>query len=594
MTRRSLIHEKTTLSIPVLNNSPMSNVEKSIYLALLFLGTFFFVRYFVWWIQPQHIPSNTFPHFFIHINTFIFIVLTFVMFFGSFLKIGTWLTILFMKRPKHVHPTAGIKTAFVTCYVPGKEPLSMLRETVLAMRDADYPHDTWVLDEGNELEVKQLCKELGILHFSRNGKVKYNQKTGHFKAKTKAGNLNAWRDTYEHYYDVVAQVDMDHKPHKDYLTKQLGYFSDPKVGYVVTPQIYKNTGNWIARGAAEQTHYYYGPLQQGLYGAHMPYLIGTTHLYRVTAMKGFGGYAPSIAEDFLTSMHFSSSGWKGVYVPEILAEGDGPTSWTDYFNQQMRWSYGLYDILFKHTHKHVRALTNKQKVNLYLSSLFYFSGIASFIGFILTSLYLAFGINAANMSVGEWFYYAIPAYGGSILIVLFLHRFYIDPKNEPAIGLYGSLLAQAATVIYTVAFVNFIFRRKLTYKVTAKGESSEDATSLQTLQAHIFMLCVSFVTLLMSFLMDHSSWVMRFWAGLNILTVTGLITAIFWNKIKSQYVAYRYVYAKKAFMGVLLLVLLSLIGNLYGVTFMDKELFFSLDDMQLISTAITTDFLLVK
>ena len=37
--------------------------------------------------------------------------------------------------------------------------------------------------------------------------------------------------------------------------------------------------------------------------------------------------------------------WKGVYTPDVVAVGEGPTSWTDYFNQQKRWAYGIWEIL---------------------------------------------------------------------------------------------------------------------------------------------------------------------------------------------------------------------------------------------------------
>ena len=31
-----------------------------------------------------------------------------------------------------------------------------------------------------------------------------------------------------------------------------------------------------------------------------------------------------------------------VYTPDVLAVGEGPASWTDFFSQQTRWSRGTY------------------------------------------------------------------------------------------------------------------------------------------------------------------------------------------------------------------------------------------------------------
>ncbi|MGH7203183.1 MAG: glycosyltransferase family 2 protein [Candidatus Levyibacteriota bacterium] len=538
------------------NYSPMSVFERIIFTFLLIVGLFTTFRYTKWWFIPSHIPTNWLHTPFHFFDVFIFGALSFVVFLGLFLKIGTWFTIWFIKRPKQMEfPQNLYRVAFITCYVPGKEPMEMLEETLVAMRDAHYQHHTWVLDEGNDPEVKKLCNKIGVFHFSRKDQPHYNQTQGFYRARTKAGNLNSWRHAYEHHYDIVAQIDMDHKPHKNYLIRQLSFFSDPKVGYIIIPQIYKNTKNWIAKAAAEQTHFYYGPLQQGLYGSHMPFLIGTTHLYRVEAMKGFGGYSPTIAEDYLTGMHFTSNNWKGVYLPEVLAQGHGPTNWTDYYNQQMRWSYGLYEILFKHTHRHFPKLSFIQKINLSFSQMFYFSGVATLIGFILTSLYLSFGINSSNMSLFEWCVYALPAYISGYLIYAFLHRYYIEPSKEPAIGIYGSFLSIAASIIYAIAFFNFITRKKLTYKVTAKGNSTHGFSNIPSLAAHIILLLFAVIALEISYILHHSSLIMRFWDVLNIFLISALLLAAckdslitFFVNIKNQYNLFEFEASSEGFL----------------------------------------------
>lgn len=425
---RKKLRRRHDYNFHVKTYSPMGTFGRIFYTVLIGIGVFFVVRFFVWWVEPQHVATNWLNHInsdFFVINIILFILLSFVTFFVLLLDMGTWFTTWFMKRPYYSEPAEGLRVAFVTCFVPGKEPLEMLEESLIAMRDCDYAHDTWVLDEGNRDEVKELCVKLGVFHFSRHGIEAFNQQYGNFRAKTKAGNLNSWRVTHEDKYDFIAQVDMDHVPHKDYLTKQLGYFKDARVGYVGIPQYYKNMENWIARGASEQTHFFYGPLQQGFYGSNMPFLIGTSHIYRAKAIQDFGGYCATIAEDFITGMHFASHGWKGVYVPEILAEGLGPENWTDYLNQQMRWSYGLFEILFKHSYKHISKLSLKTGINLGYSMLFYFTGFATFLGLILTLLYLFTGINSANIVFTQWLEFALPAYLWVVVIHLYLHRYYI-------------------------------------------------------------------------------------------------------------------------------------------------------------------------
>ncbi len=530
-------------SFEVKNYSPMTRVEKVFYLILITVGLFTTIRYLVWWFNPQHLPNNWFHDSFNYSFIFDYLLfgfLSFVVFIGLFLRVGTWFTTWFMRRPRHEDPPEGLRVAFLTCYVPGDEPLEMLEETLAAMRDADYKHDTWVLDEGNTDEVKLICKKLGINYFSRKGLEHYNQNQGWFKKKTKAGNLNSWRNEYEHLYDIVAQVDMDHLPYRNYLTKQLGYFKDPKVGFVGAPQVYKNTNNWIARGASEQTHFYYGPMQQGFYGANMPFLIGTTHVYRVEAMKNFGGYIPTIAEDYLTGVYFFSNGWKGVYLPQVVAEGHGPVNWVGYFNQQTRWSYGLFEILFKHSYKHFFKLTLKQKINIFYSQLFYFTGLSTFFGVILIFLYLAFGITSANMKFNEWISYSFPAYLSGMMIMVYLHKYYIDPKNEPVIGLRGMIISQMANIIYTLAFIKFLTRGKLTYVVTSKNNSSNiRGGGIKIFKP--FLIIIYFLSwgLIFSIIFNHESLVMRFWAIYTTLFFSGLITVSYLEDLKIIYYKFK-------------------------------------------------------
>lgn len=154
-------------------------------------------------------------------------------------------------RPPAALP--GLRVAVLTTIVPSSEPVSILEQTFPTMRAIRHsePFDVWVLDEGDDPEVKAMCERFGIRHFSRKGVERYNQPDGAFKARTKAGNHNAWRDQHASEYDVVAQMDPDHIPEPEFLETTLGYVSDPDVAYVIAPQVdYRNARtSWIARGA---------------------------------------------------------------------------------------------------------------------------------------------------------------------------------------------------------------------------------------------------------------------------------------------------------------------------------------------------------
>src|SRR5207237_104011 len=131
----------------------------------------------------------------------------------------------------------------------------------------DYPHDNCVLDEGNDDRVKALCCSLGARHFSRKGLSEYQTSSGPFQAKTKHGNYNAWlAEIGFANYDIVVGFDPDHIPAPRFLSRVLGYFDDPKVGFVQAAQLYYNQGaSFVAKGAAEETYAYYSSIQMTAY-----------------------------------------------------------------------------------------------------------------------------------------------------------------------------------------------------------------------------------------------------------------------------------------------------------------------------------------
>src|SRR5437764_6688371 len=103
-----------------------------------------------------------------------------------------WLCLPFMRCPRPITPHPGLKVGVATTFVPGAEPIEMLEQTVRALVAMDYPHETWVLDEGDDDEVKALCLQLGAHHFSRKHLPQYHTASGTFESRSKHGNYNAW------------------------------------------------------------------------------------------------------------------------------------------------------------------------------------------------------------------------------------------------------------------------------------------------------------------------------------------------------------------------------------------------------------------
>jgi len=392
------------------------------------------------------------------------------------------------------------------------------------MAAVDYPHDTWLLDEGDDPRAKEICERLGVKHYSRKGVPHYNTENGPFKAKTKGGNHNSWHHQYGHNYDFVAQIDVDFVPRKDFLTMTLGYFRDPKVAFVGTPQVYGNIDeSWIVQGAAEQAYGFYGTTQKGFFGKDMQLFIGANHVVRVAALNDIGGYSGHIVEDHLTGMKIYSNRWKSVYVPEKLAIGEGPATWDAYFSQQMRWAYGLIDILLHHSPKLLPRMKRQHALNYYFLQQHYFYGLVQVLGVILITLYFVFGIQSTAMALAPLLALYIPLILWQILISLWLQRFNVDPANESGSLWRGKLLTLAAWPIYFLAFVGVVRGKRLSYAVTPKGAQQENNVPLTLFMPHLVLGTITAVDIFVSITTQHYAPLLLFWAVINTLTMYGFI-----------------------------------------------------------------------
>ncbi|WP_448641345.1 glycosyltransferase family 2 protein [Geodermatophilus sp. URMC 63] len=432
------------------------------------------------------------------------------------------------RDPIPMRPRPGLRVAVLTTIVPGKEPLELVMATLRAMTRIRHDGllDVWLLDEGDDPEVRRRCAELGVRHFSRKGRPEWNQPSGPFRARTKHGNHNAWRSRHEHLYDVVAQMDPDHVPFPNFLERTLGYFSDPDVAFVVAPQVYGNlTESFVARGAAELAYLFHGIIQRGGNGHDAPLLIGTNHLYRPAAFAQIGGYQDCIIEDHLTSMivytavnEATGRNWKGVYTPDIVAVGEGPATYSDFFSQQKRWAYGVWEIARQHSpHVFPRMRTGQQRLSFFALQTHYPTTAVVWVGGIaLSVLYLVGGVTVTHLPVLQW----SVLFGANLLAGLLfsfcMRRFNLVEHERTSWGLAGMLLDLVTAPVYVAAAAAQLAGRPLVYVVTAKGSAATGDT-WRTFRPHLLWLAVAAVALLAGPLLHHDYPALYVWAGLTAL-----------------------------------------------------------------------------
>ena len=384
-----------------------------------------------------------------------------------------WFTLPLMKVPVHQSASDGWRVAVVTTFVPGSEAIEMLDETVRALVAMRYPHDTWVLDEGDDPDVRELCRRAGAHHATRRHRPEHQTAGGEFAARTKHGNYNAWLavEGYDRY-DVIVNVDPDHILQPDFLERTLGYLDDPDIGYVQAAQAYYNQpASLIAQGAAEETYSYYSSIQMTSFAFGYPIVTGCHTVHRTTALRAIGGFCAHDADDLLSTIYYRAERWRGVYVPEILGRGLTPVDWPSYLSQQRRWASSVLDVKFRIYPRMARRLRPTERIVSFIHGLTYLQGIGSALSLTLLCAALVHGWAS---SAGLMTTLAAPlAVAGALFACdLFRQTFYLDRRHEWGIHWRAGLLRFAKWPWILLALADAIRGRARAYSITRKTTSA--------------------------------------------------------------------------------------------------------------------------
>jgi cellulose synthase/poly-beta-1,6-N-acetylglucosamine synthase-like glycosyltransferase len=388
---------------------------------------------------------------------------------------------LVARDPLPVEPDTTLRVAFLTTIVPGKEPIEMVTRTLTAAKEIVYGglFDVWLLDEGDSPEVRQLCDRLGVQHFTRKGRGYLDLPTGIFASKTKHGNHNRWLWEHGGEYDIVMVIDPDHVPLPIMAERLLGYFRDPDVAFVVGPQFYGNQGHRITRWAESAQYLFHSVIQRAGNRRGCAMLVGTNAAIRTSAIRQ--GYAASITEDMATSLRIHASknqatgrAWRSVYTPDLVAVGEGPSSWTEFFGQQTRWSAGTFDALMRQVWRVGFKLRPGAMLHYFLMLTYYPSiAIGWIIGIAISACYLGFGISSLRTDGGWWLTYYVDIAAMQFLLYRFMRRHNVSP-HEPtgSSGLSGMVVSALTAPVYARSLIKVLLRRKLSFNVTAKGAAA--------------------------------------------------------------------------------------------------------------------------
>jgi len=403
---------------------PIATWERLVLAVLLFLGLQSVVYFGQWWFRLDHVN-----------NVALFILLSLATWYGiSRLLIG-WYNAFHLDQPEPVAAPPGLRVAVFTTSSPG-EPYEMFVRTLAALRDVRYPHTTYLLDDTRDPRFAELARQMGAVHLEIIG-----------VPGAKAGKINRALEMTDE--DFILVLDPDHIPFPEFLDHVLGYFADEKIGFVQVSQAYYNSPqSYVARAAAEQTFAFYGPTMQGMHGTGTTVAIGANCTFRRKALESIGGHGIGLAEDLVTSIRLHAAGWKSAYVPEVLSRGLVPADLDSFLRQQLKWSRGVHDVLFREYPRAFRRLTTHQKISYLMIGSYYVVGLTTLIYLSIPLIYLWFGAQPAIILLAEYVEHALPIGVLGALIYRFVQRWLCDPVRERGWHWRGTLLKIGSWNVY--------------------------------------------------------------------------------------------------------------------------------------------------
>jgi cellulose synthase (UDP-forming) len=360
-------------------------------------------------------------------------------------------------RKKRRTPRPAPEGLSVDVLVPTyNEDIAIVRRTLVAAAAIRYPHQTWLLDDGNRPAFAALAAELGCRYLAR------RENRG-----AKAGNLN---NALRHAKgDFVAIFDADHCAEPHFLDRLLGYFDDPGAAFVQTPQDYYNLGSFQhdkQRGSSliwhEQSGFHHVE-QPGRDHHNAATLCGCSCVIRRAHLDRIGGFPEeTVTEDMHAAVRLQKLGLSTIYHDEPLAYGIAAPDFREFVRQRLRWGEGNMQVCRIEGVPFSRELTWRQNLCYLLLSTVYIDAWRKLVLFLAPPLTILAQTPPVAGEPGEFALYFLP------YLVCGLLAYYAH---------FGRFSRIVATEIYSMARLPSgllatwgLVRRRIPFRVSAKRQ----------------------------------------------------------------------------------------------------------------------------
>ncbi len=363
---------------------------------------------------------------------------------------------------------AGRYQPWVDVFIPTyDEPAFILRRTIIGCQAMAYRRKTiYLLDDTRRPEIKALAADLGCEYITRPDN--YHAKAGNLNHALEHARLSGFPQG-----ELIASFDADFVPTRNFLCRTVGFFQQPTVGLVQTPQSFYNADP-IARNLGlagvltPEEEVFYRQIQPMRDGVGSVVCSGTSFVVRRSALEATGGFVTeSLSEDYFTAVRLAAQGHEVIYLDEKLSAGLAAEDIAAHATQRLRWARGTLQAFFIQSNPlTIRGLNPMQRLGHLEGLVHWFSSIPR-IGFLLMPLaYSFFNLVPIETTGLELLYYFVPYYLMQLTVFAWLNE---RSRSALLSDIYSLVLVfpLAATVVQ--AMIRPFSRG---FKVTPKGTSS--------------------------------------------------------------------------------------------------------------------------
>jgi cellulose synthase (UDP-forming) len=405
----------------------------------------------------------------------------------------------------------------VDIFIPTyNEPFDVLEKTIVAAAAVDYPHKTvWVLDDGKRDWLRTFCQETGVRYLTRPDNL-----------HAKAGNMNHALAHAQGQF--IAVFDADFVPSRQFIRRTLGFFNDPAVGIVQTPQHFYNkdpvqTNLGLMQIYPDEQRLFFDQMAASRDAWQAAFCCGSCSIMRRQAVDAIGGIpTQSITEDLLTTLVMLRKGYQTIYLNERLSMGLAAESIEGFFVQRERWCRGAIQSLFLPAGPMGPGLSLVQRILFFPTS--WLTQYAVRLMLIAIPLaYLLLGWLPFHFTdAADMVFYQLPVFLSFFLAMRWLVGGYFSPLVSGPAGLFASFRL-APTVV-----ASLVKPFGKPFKVTPKGSDAVHGRQVDFFSLGLILLCM--VLTLLGLLInvvpelavvpyDEFFPIAMFWSLLNIVTL---------------------------------------------------------------------------